>query len=416
MRDLDRVIDAALLPDAPARLGVAVSGGGDSLALLVLLARFAKRQGLPLFAATVDHGLRQEAAAEARHVGSISAQLHVPHKVLKWDGWDGQGNLQDAARRARYGLLADWARSEGIPMVALGHTIDDQAETVLMRLGRAAGVEGLSAIPERFDRFDITWQRPLLGESRAALRDFLKSENIPWVDDPSNEDPAFDRIKARQALKVLAPLGITPAALAQTAENMRRARAALDARRAQVLKEIAQITAGAIAIPLARLQAEPDEIQRLALVSCLNWVARNDYSPRRRSVAAARQALVAKGSATLDGCRLLIKDGTLWVFREYHAVETSKCRSDQLWDGRWQIAGPDKGVEIAALGAEGLAQCSDWRATSLPRAALLATPAVWCGTEMVAAPVVDELLQRGTIWRAVLKKHTSELYETGSMH
>lgn len=131
------------------------------MALLSLLHRLSAAAGTHLEAVTVDHGLRPEAAEEAVFVARYAGTLGLRHETLRWRGWDGQGNLQNAAREARYRLMADWAERRGLPCVALGHTADDQAETVLMRLARRAGVDGLSAMAPRSDRHGITWLRPL---------------------------------------------------------------------------------------------------------------------------------------------------------------------------------------------------------------------------------------------------------------
>ncbi|MFO1142994.1 MAG: ATP-binding protein, partial [Amaricoccus sp.] len=125
---------AAVAAAPPGDIGVAVSGGGDSVALLLLLWEAAAAAGRGVAAITIDHGLRPEAAEEAGAVAALAGRLGVPHAVRRWDGWDGRGNLQDRARVARRGLIATWAGERGIGAVALGHTLDDQAETVLLRL------------------------------------------------------------------------------------------------------------------------------------------------------------------------------------------------------------------------------------------------------------------------------------------
>ncbi|WP_114967069.1 tRNA lysidine(34) synthetase TilS, partial [Alkalilacustris brevis] len=186
--------------DAPG-LGVAVSGGGDSVALLLLVADWAAARGVRLRAVTVDHGLREGAAQEAEAVARLCAELGIGHDILRWQGWDGQGNLQDAARRARQGLIAGWARDHGLAAVALGHTRDDQAETVLMRLARGAGVDGLSGMAPLRLAVGLAWLRPLLDVGRAELRALLRARGVPWAEDPSNEDARFQRVRARRALE-----------------------------------------------------------------------------------------------------------------------------------------------------------------------------------------------------------------------
>ncbi len=130
-------------------VGIAVSGGGDSIALLHLAQIWAVNNNVKVKVATVDHGLRSASASEAAGVASACALLGLDHRTLRWEGWHGQGDLQAVARNARQRLLADWARSVGIETVLLGHTMDDQAETVLMRLGRGSGVDGLSGMRGR---------------------------------------------------------------------------------------------------------------------------------------------------------------------------------------------------------------------------------------------------------------------------
>ncbi|MEO0991213.1 MAG: tRNA lysidine(34) synthetase TilS, partial [Pseudomonadota bacterium] len=205
-------------------LGLAVSGGGDSLAMAALASDWAVSVERPLFAVTVDHGLRPESASEAQSVGAFCREFGIAHDVVVWDEWAGRGNLQDAARQARKRLIGAWAKANGISHVATGHTLDDQAETVLLRLARGSGVDGLAAMAPQRVEARLTWHRPLLGARRTALRDYLSVNGIPWIDDPSNEDTRFDRVRVRQALAVLAPLGIEPEGLVATAARMARAR------------------------------------------------------------------------------------------------------------------------------------------------------------------------------------------------
>ncbi|MGB3147286.1 MAG: tRNA lysidine(34) synthetase TilS, partial [Paracoccaceae bacterium] len=196
-----------MTPGRDKRLGVAVSGGGDSMALLHLLADWRKAGGPELLAVTVDHGLRPEAAAEAGFVADHCLGLGIAHETLCWTGWDGRGNLPDQARRARYRLIVGWARRHGLARVALGHTLDDQAETVLMRLLRGSGVDGLSAMADCRVEAGIAFCRPLLSVQRQDLRHYLTARSVPWLEDPTNDDPDYDRVKARQALATLAGLG-----------------------------------------------------------------------------------------------------------------------------------------------------------------------------------------------------------------
>jgi tRNA(Ile)-lysidine synthase len=386
--------------DVPRKLGVAVSGGGDSTALLVLLARLRSRVAFDLFCVTVDHGMRAASAQEAETVATLCAKLDVRHDILTWSGWNGAGNVQAAARTARYGLMADWAKSQSVTHVSLGHTRDDQAETVLMRLARGAGVDGLSAMAQRRDQGDVTWLRPLLSEDRATLRRWLRSAGFQWIEDPTNEDDRFARIRARQSWEALEPLGITPKALAQVAENMGLARAALVAQTREAAALGLRVSDGAVAIARPVLEAQPQEIKRRLFLGALAWVGGSVYAPRRRSVDAALAALVQDGAATLDGCHAVQDGQDLWVFREYNAVKDLRGPVAEIWDNRWRIEGPpNAGIShVGALGEAGIAALPDWRASGVPRQALLSTPAVWDGNDLVAAPAISGSAE----WRAVL--------------
>ncbi|MGB7261684.1 MAG: tRNA lysidine(34) synthetase TilS, partial [Albidovulum sp.] len=140
------VAEHAFRSETPDVIAVAVSGGSDSMALLSLFARIQARRGGQLRAVTVDHRLRPEAADEAQAVAAFCQKINVQHDILVWDHGEITGNLQDQARRARYGLIGEWAQRSGIGHIVLGHTADDQAETFLMGLAREAGIDGLSGM------------------------------------------------------------------------------------------------------------------------------------------------------------------------------------------------------------------------------------------------------------------------------
>jgi len=204
-------------PTADDRLGLAVSGGPDSLALLTLAA-----EAYPgaIAAITVDHGLRPEAADEAHYVASVCAQLGVPH-TIKTPAQPITGNLQSAARASRYALLEDWSQRENLCWIATAHHADDQLETVLMRLMRGSGIDGLSAI--RTVNGKII--RPLLGVRKADLVAHIESSGLKAIADPSNEDDAFDRVRLRKTLSDFPDFD--PERLARSAKAMREASDAL---------------------------------------------------------------------------------------------------------------------------------------------------------------------------------------------
>lgn len=365
------------LGPVPPVLGLAVSGGGDSVALLVL----AVEAGIPCHAITIDHGLRPEAAAEARDVARLCARLGVTHRVVEWH-WDGHGNLPDAARRARRRLIAEWARGAGIGTVALGHTRDDVAETFLMRLARGAGLDGLAAMSSAWDEHGIHWRRPVLGIAREELREVLRQRGIGWAEDPTNDDPAYDRARARAALPDL-PLGLNAERLAEVATHLAQARRVVEGATSAAARDHLVVDRGDVLIDPAGL--EPELLRRL-LLRAIAWIGGQGYAPRSASVSRALAALAAGRPAAVQGCGMVAQRGRYRIHREWAAVRDLTGRPDAQWD-RWRLSGPaHPGLHVAALGA-GVALCPDWRATGLPRRSLLASPAVWDGARLVAAPL-----------------------------
>lgn len=419
--DLIGRISSHFTPSPPTRLAVAVSGGGDSVALLHLLAEYCASRDVQLYAITVDHGLRASSAEEAQQVAKLAKSLSIPHETLRWADWDGSGNLQDQARRARYRMMTDWAQSKGISLLALGHTADDQAETVLMRLARSSGVDGLAAMQARRLENGVTLIRPLLGISRAELRDYLVQNNLSWSEDPSNFDTQYDRIKIRQAMDVLAPLGITTPVLTRVAEQMGQAREALDWYSFLTAREIVRVDDGDIVIDLRRFRTLPNEIARRLLVRSVMWVSGAEYKPRRSAIEDLIKAARVRQPSTLGGCIVSIHQAALWISREFNAVRALTALPDELWDNRWHLQPPvlqsvdDDNFQdfvVRALGPHGLVMCPDWKHSGKPRVALLASPAIWHGDELVSAPLAG----RAAGWTATLSHSGEEFFATLLSH
>ncbi len=400
-------------PDPPAILGVAVSGGGDSVGLLHLLQDWRCHGGPDLRAATVDHGLRPDAADEAAAVARICAGLGIPHDTLDWQGGTGAGNLSDRARRARYALLADWAQARGIKDIAVGHTEDDLAETFVMRLARGAGVDGLAAMRPRWRHGPATFHRPLLGVSRAGLRDLLRGRGVDWVEDPTNTDMVYERARVRDGLAALAAAGLDAPALAQAARRLAEARGALDFLAREKARDIMRIAAGDVLIDRAGLAALPDEVARRILLAALRWITGAEYPPRGSAMTAFLQAARSGAAMTLQGCQLHSGATTARIGREYDAVATLRVPAGAVWDGRWRLDGfAPEGAEIAALGPEGLRACPDWRASGLAHASALASPALWHAGNLLAAPLVGS----ANGYRLRLIRDESAVFDASQLH
>jgi tRNA(Ile)-lysidine synthase len=377
--------------DQPKVVGVAVSGGSDSMATLHLMVRAGQHCGWQVRAVTVDHRLRPEAADEAAFVGRACAGLGVPHDVLVWEHGAVAGNLQDLARRARYGLIGDWARAQGIGHVMLGHTADDQAETFLMGLAREAGLDGLSGMRRSWVEGSVTYHRRFLLQERADLRAYLTRNGLAWIDDPSNENDRFTRVKARRVLKALKPLGITVEKLSGVVGHLADAQTAIKQMTHETAERICKVDAGVVALERLAWRLLPHEIGRRLLIQAVQWVSRAEYAPRSTAMFRVMQAIGEKRDTTLSGCRIRVSDAEIRIMREPKAVAGVACDTDQLWDGRWRMDGPHApGLEIRALGAEGLRACKDWRSTGLPRDVLIVSPAIWEGDTLIAAPLAGK--------------------------
>ena len=222
-------VDALFAPFARAKaLLIAVSGGPDSTALLLMAAEWAKRRGKPrIEAATVDHGLRPESPDEAKAVAMLCARLGVGHRILQWKGAKPTTRLQERAREARYRLLVDHAKTIGADAVVTAHHADDQAETVLFRLLRGSGVAGLRGMDVMSARDGVTIARPLMGLKKRDLVAFANARGTPFIDDPSNADPRFARTRLRALLARLDEEGLNAEALDRLARRARETEEAL---------------------------------------------------------------------------------------------------------------------------------------------------------------------------------------------
>lgn len=297
---IESLIGRPLGNDEP--LAVAVSGGPDSLALLLLAHR---AYGARVRALTVDHGLRPESADEAAAVAAVCAEIGVRHVTLRWQGAKPPANRQAAAREARYRLMADWCCREGVAWLATAHHADDQAETLLLRLGRGAGLGGLAGVRAKRDLGDgVTLLRPLLDRRRSELAAIVAAAGLSAVDDPSNRDDRYDRTRVR---KLLAATGWLAAnRLAASAAHLADAEAALDW--AAALAWRSRVVVGPDGIELDA-EGLPRELQRRLLCSAIHCL-QEAVALRGPDVDRLLDRLVAGGSGTLAGVKA--RGGRVW--------------------------------------------------------------------------------------------------------
>jgi tRNA(Ile)-lysidine synthase len=402
---LEDAFDAALDALGPferaPRLAVAVSGGADSLAAALLADRWCRARGGRATALIVDHGLRPESAAEAARTRALMGRRAIAAAVLALGATGGRRNLQAAARAGRYDALFRWCRDHGVLHLVTGHHRADQAETFLLRLARGSGVDGLSAMPAVQPAPHGRILRPLLGVDPGRLRDHLRAAGVDWVEDPSNRDARFQRVRVRRTLAGLADGAAIAARAAETAAELGRARAWLE-RRAD------RLTAGAVrlrpegyaAVDAAALAAAPEEAGRRVLARLVRCVGGQEHAPRyarlNRLYALLRDGVLERGR-TLGGCRIAPAGaGRVLVCREAARATVQPFDGGAvLWDGRFAIraTAPVSGGEtmtIGPLGQHGWSDClraAPWlRDARLPHPARLALPALRRGGAVVAVP------------------------------
>ncbi|MFL5260472.1 MAG: tRNA lysidine(34) synthetase TilS [Hyphomicrobiales bacterium] len=370
-----------------ASLALAVSGGSDSTALMHLAHRWGATRDSPprLTVLTVDHGLRAESAAEAATVARWAKELGLRHATLQWTGAKPWTGLQALAREARYRLMTGWCAEHGVKTLILAHTIDDQAETVLMRLKRGAGVEGLGGMEPVSERDGVVLFRPLLGERRERLRDLLRSIRRSWIDDPSNEDEKFERIGMRRAL---AEAGIAAESLALTARRARRAfDAILDASRTFLEASVIHHEEGYGEIARDRWLAAPAEIKLRAVSSLVSRYGDRSFTPLSQLEMLAEWLDFGEGRArTLGGCRIERSKSSVRFGREPGRIDPSPVPvSERLkWDGRFDIVVHGRSTGLAVIPA-GVARDLK-RRPALPAFVQAGLPAILLDGELAAVP------------------------------
>lgn len=297
---------------------LAVSGGADSTALLVLAAEWAKTRGTKLVAATIDHGLRPSSAAEAKKVAALARTLGVPHRILVWKGEKPQTGIEEAARAARYRLLEEAARKARATHLATAHTRDDQAETLLMRLAAGSGPAGLAGMRVVKRRGDVLHVRPFLDVPKVRLVASLNQRKISWLKDETNTDRRFARPRLRAAREVLEAEGLTAERLSVLARRMGRMADAVDSVAAAAWAEAAHREKDKTVLDGAVMLALPEEIALRLLVRAVGGHADQEPDRLSRSEALFAGVLEAlregkKLGRTLAGAKISVRAGEVEV-------------------------------------------------------------------------------------------------------
>lgn len=390
------------LADFP-RLALAVSGGADSMALM----RFARiwlnqlqhhgssDRPLPaIIVVTVNHGLRPEAADEAEFVARAAAETGFEHVTLVWTGDKPKTGVQEAARTARYNLMAEFARSRGCGAIVTAHHLDDQAETLLMRLARGSGPDGLASMSPRSIWGDhlssgVAILRPLLDIPKSRLVASLDAMGAGWVEDPSNSNKRYERASIRYSLKTSAALPLTSSALGLSARRLGRAREALETYAEQfILKAVRVHPAGFGEISLADLLEAPEDIAMRALTRMASTFGSRSTPPRLAKVEAAylRLAGQAPSGFTLGGCAFTLSRGRLRACRETGRLHDPLLMLEPgrtaLWDQRFLVTAPETAPSpliVRALGSDGVRSARKLHPPSqtVPLMAAETSPGFW---------------------------------------
>ncbi len=383
-------------------LAVAVSGGPDSLALAILADRWARERGGEICALTVDHRLRPESGNEIRQLAAWLSARAIRHEVLVWTGEKPRTGIQEAARLARYRLLGGWCRDHACLHLLAGHHRDDQIETHLIRRRAHSGPDGLAGMSAVRELADCRLLRPLLGLPRNRILAFLEAEQQPFISDPSNLDPTFERSRLRQG-------GSAPAAdersshLPGEIRSLGRTRAAHEHERNMLLARYVSLhPAGFALLDPAMMPETPSEVADRLLSAVTVTIGGASYPPRRERIARLRAVLgeAAQRGHAVGGCRFIWWRERILVTRELaKAAPPLRLRPGErtIWDGRFEIMTPqaDGGpFAIGYLGGyPGLAETPrldrrmpQLRQAWLPRLLFPVLPVVWDEEGIAAIP------------------------------
>ena len=265
----------------PGAVAVAVSGGADSMALCLLANDWATANGVQLTALTVDHGLRQDSDREAAHVGAWLHARGIDHHILTWvHDATITSRVQERARDARYALMRSWCLGHGVARLLVAHHLEDQAETVLMRLKKGSGLLGLAGMARVRDMGGVELVRPLLGVAKARLRATLSDSDQTWIEDPSNENTQFERVRMRRLLAQLERDGVSAELFARAASSIARVRDVLDTAADELIATAKNVEAG-LRIDAKTFLGAHQTVQKIALSKLLGRVGGGAYPPAR---------------------------------------------------------------------------------------------------------------------------------------
>lgn len=399
--DFDRLMAVAINGDSVNQIAVAVSGGADSMALCLLAGQWARSNGIILKAVTVDHGLRPDSAEEARSVGRWLTNYGIDHQILTWMDEKPETGIQAAARKARYRLMADWCESNGIQHLLVAHHLEDQVETFLMRLARGSGIDGLACMTSSTPLQAINLLRPLLTVPKSELTDFLNGQNQDWIEDPSNQNPAYARTQIRGLAADLEQVGVNAQRLGDIVDQFGKLKRYLKEPVDAFLEHHCRVEPEGYAVFDQRiLQQLPETVVSRIVVRLVALIGGGGYPPRQdrllRAVANLMQNQVS--GFTLGGCHFLVSDGNdgsheIMICREEREKSRVQVSAGDavIWrnvfDLRFKASEPSSGADagekvyLRPLGKSGWAKIlkdrPDLKDISVPYHVRLTLPALF---------------------------------------
>jgi tRNA(Ile)-lysidine synthase len=351
--------------ELPSRVAIATSGGADSMCLALLAQRWSRQFSVKIVCLIVNHNLRLEAGEEARVTADFLNKQGIETHILEWVGDKPVSGIQKNAREARYGLLCEWCNQNNVKILLTAHNMHDQAETVLMRIQHGTGIDGLAGIPIRTRRQGVEIIRPLLQYSRQQIIATLQANKWPHIEDPSNHNNKFTRVKIRQLLEEIDAENLLSKRLNTLANNAARTLDFINNYVNKILKNLAKKKRlGYITLDLGKFIKLEEEIALRVLCRVLNYFSNKDYVPRLESLVHlyGRIKETVKFHATLAGCEIMNSGNQIIIWRERVNMENKTktmqelpVGKEMLWDNRFIIKANEDNLFVRQTNLE------DWQ-------------------------------------------------------
>ena len=372
-------------------LGLAVSGGSDSLAMLYICNDWALKKKVKLHCVTVDHKLRPDSLKEAELVATHCERLGIHHEVVEWiHEKELIGNLSDIARTARYELIDKWRKK--LSFVLVGHTQNDQIETYLMNLKRGSGIEGLKGMPVSLKRPEGYFiLRPLIRTSRESMKLFLKEKHINWVSDPFNYNEDFERVSQRKTWEILKSKGFTERRIELSVDHMKRAHDALRQMLPILFKQIGKQELTDLLWDYNAFIALPEEFKLRLISAAIMWNGSLRYRPRFKAVLDILDNINEKKITVLGGTLFYHHGDKIRITTELQSIKDNavNCTTGSVWRNVWEVKREIEDGHIMPIGIDGNNQLSKEQRTVMPFRSRIIQPGIFLKEKLLLAPTLD---------------------------